>query len=173
MDRKRTTYHDTDVETQQILEWLDSPAGKAATAAAANESRSSSRYNRHKSNQSMQRYVPVPSPLTKDKSRSHDRLPHKMESVIKEDSLAMELLEQERRPLKAIFDFYASKRKMIMVVPTSKSRGQHRSQAKAKPTMFMVDKDFNRFCFDFNIVPGMFAFILFFAVNAFFCLSLP
>ena len=46
-----------------------------------------------------------------------------------------------------MFDFYASKRKMM-----------RESHKKAKPTMFMTEPDFNRFCFDFNIVPGKLGF---------------
>merc|ERR1711871_3570 len=52
--------------------------------------------------------------------------------------------------LHAIFVFYASKRKMTSTGSSKSSR-----RFKAKPTMFMTDPDFNRFCFDFDIVPDL------------------
>jgi hypothetical protein len=130
----------------QIHERLDSPAGDAVTIASANR-----QDDRH---HVRTRHAPVPSPLTKT-NRSYHRISRELHARHpSDDSPALELLEQERRPLKAMFEFYASKRKM-------KAGRQHQQSRTKKPTMFMTGPDFNRFCFDFNIVPGAFCVFIF------------
>ena len=131
---------DVNDETQQILNWLDSPAGKAATIAAGQdfnlESQESER-NHHSVEQHGEYF-----------ERSWRRPPGQNIVTIRLGSI--KLLEQEKQPLKAMFEFYASKRKMVVERST-----QLKPQLKAKPTMFMTHSDFNRFCFDFKIIPGV------------------
>lgn len=139
---------DEDLEVNQILNWLNSPAGEAAAAAAA----SKEPYNSpgHSINDNTRKATPPLSlknkfrPATSSISLSALQFDHDSGY-----SSAIHMLELERKPLHAIFVFYANKRKMMTKASSKLSR-----RVKSKPTMFMTDPDFNRFCFDFNIVPG-------------------
>ncbi len=89
------------------------------------------------------------------------RSPRPVENVVA-------LLEQERRPLGAMFKFYASKRRMMERRASQNQRpngggggggggGGSSSGGKRslRPTMFMTWPNFSRFCFDFKIVPDL------------------
>ena len=71
------------------------------------------------------------------------------------------LLEQERRPLGAMFKFYASKRRMTERRTSQNQRPNGRvgdgsgGKRSLRPTMFMTWPNFSRFCFDFKIVPDL------------------
>ena len=64
------------------------------------------------------------------------------------------LLEQERKPLAAIFKFYAAKRIIRKIRPPESVKGD---SPLRRPVMLMTMRDLLRFCFAFRIVPDLLA----------------
>ena len=69
------------------------------------------------------------------------------------------LLEQERKPLGAMFKYYATKRSMNAIQSPSSFSSRHSKTTTTKrkyhPTMFMTWPNFSKFCFEFKIIPDL------------------
>ena len=66
------------------------------------------------------------------------------------------LLEQEKKPLSAMFKYYATKRSMnLMMNGSTKQMTPGKKKNKYHPTMFMTWPNFSKFCFDFSIIPDL------------------